>query len=105
MWIGEETWRIGENWKIVRKDRLGWILRVFLRDTSAGGTLFYVYGKTVYAESEVNERSGRRSRRRVSFTLLVRTLKKKTNYKIVESLVHRHTLSLLTYNIHFINFY
>ena len=85
MWIGEETWRIGENWKIVRKDRLGWILRVFLRDTSAGGTLFYVYGKTVYAESEVNERSGRRLRRRVSFTLLVRTLKKK---QTIRSLNH-----------------
>lgn len=30
----------GENWKIVRKDRLGWILRVFLRDTSAGCFMF-----------------------------------------------------------------
>lgn len=62
--------RIGE-WKIV-KDRLSWILRVFLGDTSADGTSFYVYGKTVYAESEVKERLGRRLRRRVSFTLLER---------------------------------
>lgn len=72
MWMGNKRQlKIGE-WKIVRKDRLSWILRVLLGDTSAGGTSFYVYGKTVYAESEVKERLGRRLRRRVSFTLLER---------------------------------
>lgn len=42
MWMGNKRQlRIGE-WKIVREDRLSWILRVFLGDTSAGGRFMFM---------------------------------------------------------------